>query len=61
MTQRRIENWTWLLIFGGLIASCIGVFAHPRDASLGLTLISAGLVAVAVGAALIVLRSRSKD
>jgi hypothetical protein len=61
MTQRRIENWTWILIFGGLIGSSIGVFAHPRDAALGLTLISAGLVAVAIGVALIVLRSRQKD
>jgi hypothetical protein len=61
MTQRRIENWTWILIFGGLIASAIGVFAHPRDAALGLMLISAGLIAVAVGAALIVVRSRQKD
>jgi hypothetical protein len=61
MTQRRIENWTWILIFGGLIAASVGVFAHPRDAALGLTLISAGLIAVAVGAALIVVRSRQKD
>jgi hypothetical protein len=61
MNQRRIENWTWILIFGGLIASSIGVFVHQRDAGLGLTLIGAGLIAVAVGTALVVLRSRSKD
>jgi hypothetical protein len=61
MTPRRIENWTWILIFGGLITATVGVFAHPRDTGLGLTLISAGLVAAALGVALIVLRSRSKD
>jgi hypothetical protein len=61
MTQRRIENWTWILIFGGLIAASVGVFAQQRDASLGLTLIGGGLVAAAAGAVLIVVRSRSKD
>ncbi len=54
----RVERWTWILIYGGLLTSVLSFFmpANP-DGSLGLVLVG-GLLAVASGVALIVVRSR---
>jgi hypothetical protein len=54
----RMERWTWVLIYGGLLTSTVSYFlpANP-DGSLDLALIG-GLLAVASGVALILVRSR---
>ncbi len=54
----RVERWTWILIYGGLLTGVLSYFmpANP-DGSLGLVLVG-GLLAVASGVALIVVRSR---
>jgi polyferredoxin len=54
----RIERWTWVLIYGGLLASVLSHFM-PANPEGGLSsLLAGGLLAVAVGVVLIVVRSR---
>lgn len=54
----RIERWTWALIYGGLLSSVLAYFMPAKsDGSLSLLLVC-GLLAVASGVALIVVRSR---
>ena len=54
----RIERWTWILIYGGLLA-CVLSYFMPANPEGGLsTLLGCGLMAVAMGVALIVVRSR---
>jgi hypothetical protein len=54
----RLERWTWVLIYGGLLTSALAYFmpANP-DGSVHLALMG-GLLAVASGVALILVRSR---
>ena len=54
----RLERWTWVLIYGGLLASVVSYFmpANP-DGSVSLTL-SVGVLAVLAGVAMILVRSR---
>jgi len=61
MTPRRIEQWTWALIYGGLLALCLGWFARPRDGPLGELLLTGGAIAAPVGVLLIWVRSRLKE
>ncbi len=54
----RIERWTWILIYGGLLSCMLSYFmpATPED---DLCLLQVcGLLAVALGVALIAVRSR---
>jgi len=59
----RIEVATWALIFGGLAIASLGLFVGRElgGATLAGTMIVAGLLAVAVGIVLIVVRSRMGD
>jgi hypothetical protein len=50
-----------VLIYGGLLALCLGWFARPREGPLGELLLAGGAVAAAVGVALIWVRSRHKE
>ena len=53
-----LDKLIWVLIYGGLIAACLGLFVRSQDEGLGWTLLSVGLLAAAVGAMLVWLRSR---
>ena len=54
----RIERWTWILIYGGLL-TCVLSYFMPAPSDGNLSLLSyCGLLAVAMGAVLIVVRSR---
>ena len=54
----RIERWSWMLIYGGLL-TCVLSYFMPVTPDGNLSLLSAcGLLAVVAGAALIVVRSR---
>jgi hypothetical protein len=59
----RIEVITWALIFGGLAGAGLGLFVdrQPDGSMLGGALMVGGLVAVAVGIVLIVVRSRMPE
>jgi len=54
----RLETWTWVLIFGGLLALCLGWFLSPARGPWGELLMTGGAIAAAVGVVLIFVRSR---
>lgn len=58
MSIKAMETWTWVLIYGGLLTLCVGVFAMRQSDGLGWTLVLGGAALAAVGVVLIVLRSR---
>jgi hypothetical protein len=54
----RMERWTWVLIYGGLL-TCVLSYFMPAEPDGGVSLmLGGGLLAVAIGTALIVVRSR---
>jgi hypothetical protein len=61
LSSKRIGAAVWVLIYGGLLAASLGWFLPGADRSWSALLIGAGVLAVAAGAALIVLRSRMKE
>ena len=57
MNNSTLEKLVWVLVYGGLIVVCLGIFARREDAVFGWSLIAAGAVAAVVGAVLIYVRS----
>ena len=53
----RLHKIIWALIFGGLLTVILGIFVGKADDAIGWTMIAAGCVLTAVGAALIYVRS----
>jgi hypothetical protein len=60
MSAQRIETWTWVLIYGGLLSLSLGWFITPRQGPWGELMIGGGLMAAVVGIVLIVVRSKMK-
>ena len=58
MSKQRLETWSWVFIYAGLLAACLGWFLSPARGPWGELLITGGGAAVALGVVLIVLRSR---
>jgi hypothetical protein len=58
MTPQRIETLTWVLIYAGLLALCLGWFVGQAGDGWGTLLMIVGAVVAAVGAVLIVVRAR---
>jgi hypothetical protein len=58
MDNTTIEKLIWILIYGGLLVLCLGLFVSRQDGALGGTLIGGGAIAAAAGAVLIWVRSR---
>jgi hypothetical protein len=54
----RIERLTWVLIYGGLLAAVLGTFMDDASAQTGVALQAVGGIAVAIGVAMIFVRSR---
>lgn len=61
MTVQRIEALVWVLIYGGLLAVCLGWFLSPARGPWGELLSTGGAIAAAAGVVLIVVRSRMKE
>jgi hypothetical protein len=53
-----MEVWIWVLIYGGLLALSLALFIGRTQATMGWVLGIAGVVLAAVGAGLVVVRSR---
>ena len=53
-----LETWTWVLIFGGLLLMCLGLFLMRTLPGAAWTLVVAGPVLVVVGVVLIFLRAK---
>jgi hypothetical protein len=58
MESQKLETWTWVLLYGGLLAVSLGVFVLLRGGVLGWPLVGLGVLAVVLGLVLIVVRSR---
>jgi ABC-type branched-subunit amino acid transport system permease subunit len=59
MNASALEKLIWVLIYGGLLAVCLGVFVLRRGGDmLGWTLIGAGSASTAGGAVGVYVRSR---
>jgi hypothetical protein len=58
MSNARLEVLIWVLIYGGLLAVCLGLFVQRGSAALGLAIIGGGGATSAVGVFLIWVRSR---
>ena len=58
MSAQRLETWTWVFIYGGLLLVSLGVFVKRADAGIGWALIAVGAVLAAVGVVMIFLRAR---
>ncbi|MBL8352501.1 MAG: hypothetical protein JNL87_19560 [Burkholderiaceae bacterium] len=61
MKPATVEVWVWVLIYGGLLLLCLGLFVARSDAALGWTTSVVGGLAAAVGVLLIYLRSRMRE
>jgi hypothetical protein len=57
----RIENWIWILIYGGLFLVILGIATGRTAPSTGWLLAIPGALVAAVGVVLIYVRSRLKD
>jgi hypothetical protein len=60
MSAKRIEAWTWVLIYGGLVSLSLGWFVTPLQGPWGELMITGGIVAAIVGVVLIFVRSKMK-
>lgn len=58
MSAKALETWSWVLIYGGLLLLCLGIFVVPGDAGLGYALCAVGVVLAAGGVVLIARRAR---
>ena len=57
-TAARIQKWTWILIYVGIVLLALGLSVQRTDAALGWGIAAPGIAAIVVGIALIWLRSR---
>ena len=57
---RWVERVIWMLVYGGLFTSVIGLATRGRDPITGWSLVVVGCVIAAVGATLVWVRSRMR-
>ena len=53
-----LETWTWVLIYGGMLLLCLGLFLLRNAPGPAWTLVVVGPVLVAAGVVLIFVRAR---
>ncbi len=58
MKPSTVEALVWVLVYGGLLLLCLGLFVQRADGPLGTALMVAGGGIAAVGVVLIYVRSR---
>ncbi len=58
MPKKSIDRWSWMLIYGGMLALALGWFYRTYQPEAGWTLMVAGTAAFGVGVVLIFVRSR---
>ncbi len=58
MSDKALETWAWVLLYGGLLALCLSVFLLRADAVLGSVVAAAGGISAAAGVGMIWWRSR---
>jgi uncharacterized membrane protein len=58
MSNDALDKWIWVLIYGGLLAVCLGLFVKEADPVLGWWTIGLGAAVTFIGAMLVYVRSR---
>jgi hypothetical protein len=61
MKTSAVEAWVWVLIYGGLLLFCLGLFIDRSDFALGWLVGLTGAALVLAGVLLIYIRSRMRD
>lgn len=61
MSNASLDVWIWVLVYGGLLVLCLGLFVGRTDSGFGLVLVALGAVIAGTGAALVVVRSRRPE
>lgn len=59
-TLKRMQQLTWVLIYGGLLTLVLGVSVRRTDDALGWTLLAVGAMVALAGFALVLMRARMK-
>lgn len=57
---KRMQQLTWVLIYGGLLTLVLGVSVRRTDDALGWTLLAVGAVVALAGFVLVLMRARMK-
>jgi hypothetical protein len=58
MSNLALERLIWVLIYGGLLAVCLGLFVRQGSEPLGWGFVLGGAATTAVGALLVWVRSK---
>lgn len=61
MKASTVDTLIWVLIYGGLLLLCLGLFVQRAHDPMGWTMVVGGGVAAAAGAVLIWVRSKMKE
>jgi hypothetical protein len=61
MKASTLDKLIWALIYGGLLGVGLGLSVQRGDDTLGWSFVAIGGAVAAIGAALVVVRSRMKD
>lgn len=61
MGNPALEKVAWVLIYGGLLFACLGIFLMRQDGALGWVVVAIGALDTAAGVVLIWVRSRRKS
>ncbi len=61
MKPSTVEALVWVLVYGGLLLLCLGLFVQRAHDPLGWTLVVIGAGAAVAGAVLIWIRSKMKE
>lgn len=57
----RMERWTWVLIYGGLLSIVLSTFIDKIQGQGASLFLVGGALAVAVGVVMVVLRSKLRE
>ena len=55
---QRVQQWTWPLIFVGIVLLALGLMVQRSDAALGWGIAAPGIALIVIGIVLIWVRSR---
>ena len=55
---QRVQQWTWPLIFVGIVLLALGLMVRRSDATLGWAIAAPGIALIVIGIVLIWVRSR---
>jgi hypothetical protein len=54
----QLDVLIWVLVYGGLLTVCLGLFVQRSDTAFGVTLVAGGALVAAIGAFLVWLRAQ---